>query len=278
MCATCWKRSIRHSDQPSPRQCPVESTLKQTRICGLRRFDRSAEDLFALQDEITNWIAKALKRRATSGRGSATGRAPRRALDCIRREAAPQLINRGRSPLWTKRSGGMSGRWSLDPPASTEAQTHLAAALAYRIQDFHAQKASSDADIERAGEAGSASYKCRSPRSARAHNSMAGGALLSVNTQRRFSEYRKRRSLSTATLLMRWLPCGSRARPISRPVDDAILVLQQCAIRLQPPVTPHSSIGISESARLICCNRRRRSGNPLARKGAQQWPGGMVCV
>ena len=90
-----------------------------------------------------------------------------------------------------------------------------------------------------------------SPRSARAHNSMADV----LRTQRKYteaiSEYEA--ALALDRNFVNALAAMGRCKTYIGPVDDAILA-QQCAIRLSP-VTPHSSIGISESARLICCNR-----------------------
>ena len=131
------------------------------------RFDRSVEDLFELQDEITNWIAKALNVEL------AVAEAARPvehldALDCILRGRA--VGAKSRSPAALDEAIGWYERALAFDPASSEAQAHLAGALAARVQDFVPE--SSDADIERA-ERLARQALMSSPRSARAHHSMA---------------------------------------------------------------------------------------------------------
>ena len=109
------------------------------------RFDRSVEDLFELQDEVTNLIARALNVEL------AVAEAARPvehlgALDCILRGRA--IAARSRSPAALDEVIGWYERALACDPASPEAQAHLAGALAGRVQDFVPE--SSDADLERA--------------------------------------------------------------------------------------------------------------------------------
>ena len=158
--------SIRHSDN----QVRVNAQLIHAETDShlwAERFDRSAEDLFALQDEITNWIAKALNVELPAAE-AARPVEHLDALDCILRGRA--AANKSRSLAALDEAIRWYERALVFDPASTEAQTHLAAALAYRIQDFVPE--SSDADIERAEKLARQAIMS-SPRSARAHNSMA---------------------------------------------------------------------------------------------------------
>jgi tetratricopeptide (TPR) repeat protein len=113
-------------------------------------------------------------------------------------------------------------------PASSEARTHLAAALAYRVQDFVPE--SSDADLERA-EGLARQALMSSPRSARAHASMAEV----LRTQRRYpeaiSEFEA--ALALDRNFANALAAMGRCKTYIGPVDDAILA-QQAAIRLSP--------------------------------------------
>ena len=159
------------------------------------RFDCSVDDLFALQDEVTNWIAKALNVEL------AVAEAARPvehldALDCILRGRAVAAKSRSAAVLdeaiaWYERA------LALDPASST-AQARLAIELAARVQDFVPE--SSDADIERA-ERLARQVLMSSPRSAQAHFSMAEVFVLNADTPRRFPNM-KRCSRSTATLLV----------------------------------------------------------------------------
>ena len=142
------------------------------------RFDSSVEDLFALQDEVTNWIAKALNVEL------AVAEAARPvehldALDCILRGRAARA--KSRSPAALNEAIGWYERALAFDPASPEAQARLAAALASRVQDFVPE--SSDADIERAEKLARQALMS-SPRSARAHYLDGGGASYSAQVRR----------------------------------------------------------------------------------------------
>ena len=168
------------------------------------------------------------------------------ALDCILRGRATAA--RSRSPAALDEAIGWYERALAFDPASSEAQAHLAGALASRVQDFVPE--SSDADIERA-ERLARQALMSSPRSARAHHSMAD----SVSYQRRYteaiSEYEA--ALALDRNFANALAALGRCKTYIGPVDDAILAQQkQSGSAL---VTRSSPIGISESARLICFNR-----------------------
>ena len=189
------------------------------------RFDSSVEDLFALQDEITNWIAKALNVEL------AVAEAARPvehldALDCILRGRA--VAAKSRSPAALDEAIGWYERALAFDPASPEAQARLAGALAARVQDFVPE--SSDADIERA-ERLARQALMSSPRSARAHLSMADV----LRTQRRYteaiSEYEAVLALDRNSADA--LAALGRCKTYIGPVDDAIFA-QQHAIRLSP--------------------------------------------
>ena len=189
------------------------------------RFDSSVEDLFALQDEITNWIAKALNVEL------AVAEAARPvehldALDCILRGRA--VAAKSRSPAALDEAIGWYERALAFDPASAEAQAHLADALASRVQDFVPE--SSDADIERA-ERLARQALMSSPRSAFAHFSMADV----LRTQRRYteaiSEYEA--VLALDRNFADALAALGRCKTYIGPVDDAISA-QQHAIRLSP--------------------------------------------
>jgi adenylate cyclase len=131
------------------------------------RFDSSVEDLFVLQDEITNWIARALNVEL------AVAEAARPvehldALDCILRGRA--VAAKSRSSAAMDEAIGWYERALAFDPASPEAQARLAIELTARVQDFVPE--SSDVDIERA-ERLARQALISSPRSARAHYSMA---------------------------------------------------------------------------------------------------------
>ena len=158
--------SIRHSDNRVRVNAQLIHAETDSHLWA-ERFDRSAEDLFALQDEITNWIAKALNVELPAAE-AARPVEHLDALDCILRGRA--AANKSRSLAALDEAIRWYERALVFDPASTEAQTHLAAALAYRIQDFVPE--SSDADIERAEKLARQAIMS-SPRSARAHNSMA---------------------------------------------------------------------------------------------------------
>ena len=159
--------SIRHSDN----QVRVNAQLIEAETDShlwAERFDRSAEDLFALQDEITNWIAKALNVELAAAE-AARPVEDLDALDCILRGRA--AVNKSRSLATLDEAIRWYERALAFDPASTEAQTQLAAALAYRIQDFVPE--SSDADIERAERLARQAYNVVAAQ--RPHASLDGG-------------------------------------------------------------------------------------------------------
>ena len=216
--------SIRHSDNRVRVNAQLIHAETDSHLWA-ERFDRSAEDLFALQDEITNWIAKALNVELPAAE-AARPVEHLDALDCILRGRA--AANKSRSLAALDEAIRWYERALVFDPASTEAQTHLAAALAYRIQDFVPE--SSDADIERAEKLARQAIMS-SPRSARAHNSMAEV----LRTQRKYteaiSEYEA--ALALDRNFVNALAAMGRCKTYIGPVDDAILA-QQCAIRLSP--------------------------------------------
>jgi len=110
------------------------------------RFDSSVEGLFTLQDEITNWIAKALNVELVAAE-AARPVEHLDALDCILRGRA--VSTKSRSPAALDEAIGWYERALALDPASPEAQARLAVALVSRDQDFVPEP--SDADIERAG-------------------------------------------------------------------------------------------------------------------------------
>ena len=124
--------SIRHSDNRVRVNAQLIHAETDSHLWA-ERFDRSAEDLFALQDEITNWIAKALNVELPAAE-AARPVEHLDALDCILRGRA--AANKSRSLAALDEAIRWYERALVFDPASTEAQTHLAAALAYRIQDF----------------------------------------------------------------------------------------------------------------------------------------------
>jgi adenylate cyclase len=189
------------------------------------RFDGPVEGLFELQDEITNWIAKAINVELAVAEAARPVEHPD-ALDCILRGRAAGV--RSRSPAAFDEAIRWYERALACDPTSSEAQAHLAAALAGRVQDFVPE--SSDADLERA-EGLARKALMTSPRSARAHHSM--GEVF--RTQRRYSEAI---SEFEATLALDRnfafaLAAMGRCKTYIGPVDDAI-VAQQKAIRLSP--------------------------------------------
>jgi TolB-like protein/Flp pilus assembly protein TadD len=189
------------------------------------RFDRAVEDVFALQDEITNWIARALNVEL------AVAEAARSvdhldAFDCILRGRAVRAKSRSRAAVdeaieWYERALGFD-------PASPEAQAHLAITLASRVQDFVPE--SSDADIERA-ERLARQALVSSPRSAWVHYSMAEV----LRTQRRYTEAiaQYEAVLALDRNFADALADLGRCKTYIGPADDAISA-QQRAIRLSP--------------------------------------------
>ncbi len=187
--------------------------------------DRALEDLFALQDEVTSRIARALSVEL------AVAEAARPvehldALDCILRGRA--VAAKPRSSPGVDEAIGWYERALTSDPASAEAQARLAVALVDRIQDFVPE--SSNTDIERAEKLARQALMS-SPRSTRAHYSMAEV----LRTQRRYteaiSEYEA--VLALDRNFADALADLGRCRTYTGPVDDAILA-QQHAIRLSP--------------------------------------------
>ena len=189
------------------------------------RFDSSVADVFALQDDITNWIAKALNVEL------AVAEAARPiehfdALDCILRGRA--IAARSRSPAALDEAIEWYERGLASDPDSSEAQAHLAGALASRVQDFVPESA--DVDLERA-ETLTRQALMSSPRSVRAHHSMAEV----FRTQRRYAEaiFEYETVLALDRNFANALAAVGRCKTYIGPVDDAILA-QQKAIRLSP--------------------------------------------
>ena len=216
--------SIRHSDNQVRVNAQLIDAETDSHLWA-ERFDRSAEDLFALQDEITNWIAKALNVELAAAE-AARPVEDLDALDCILRGRA--AANKSRSLATLDEAIRWYERALAFDPASTEAQTQLAAALAYRIQDFVPE--SSDADIERA-ERLARQALMSSPRSARTHHSMAEV----LRTQRRYAEAisQYEAALALDRNFVGALAAMGRCKTYIGPVDDAILA-QERAIRLSP--------------------------------------------
>src|SRR3954452_5293917 len=97
------------------------------------RFDGPVEGLFELQDEITNWIAKALNVELAVAEAARPVEHPD-AFDCILRGRA--IAARSRSPAALEEAIGWYERALACDPASSEAQACLAGALANRVQNF----------------------------------------------------------------------------------------------------------------------------------------------
>ena len=226
------------------------------------RFDCSVEDHFALQDEVTNWIAEALNVEL------AVAEAARPvehldALDCILRGRAVRA--KSRSPAALDKAIGWYERALAFDPASSEALALLAIALASRVQDFVPE--SSDTDIERA-ETLARQAVMSSPRSVSAHLSMAEV----LRTQRRYTEaiteYEAVLALDRNSADA--LAALGRCKTYIGPVDDAIPA-QQRAIRLSPRdprlFNWHFRIGEvhllqSRVDQAIECLEKARSGSP----------------
>jgi TolB-like protein/Tfp pilus assembly protein PilF len=188
-------------------------------------FDGPVEDLFELQDEITNWIAKALNVQLAVAEAARPVEHPD-ALDCILRGRA--VAAKSRSPATQDEAIGWYERALALDPASSEAQAHLAVALTARVQDFVPK--SWELDIERAEKLARQAWMS-SPLSARAHFSMAEV----LRAQRRYTEATT--EYETVLTLDRnfadALSALGRCKTYIGRVDDAILA-QQHAIRLSP--------------------------------------------
>jgi adenylate cyclase len=209
------------------------------------RFDGAAEDLFALQDEITTRIAKAL---AVELAVAEAARPVEHldALDCILRGRA--VAAKPRSAAGQDEAIGWYERALAFNPASAEAQAYLARALVSRVQDFVPE--SSDADIDRA-EGLARQALMSSQRSALTHTSMAEV----LRTQRRYAEaiYEYEAALALDRNSVTALANLGRCKTYIGLVDDAISA-QENAIRLSPR-DPIASIGIFVSAKLIYFSR-----------------------
>jgi TolB-like protein/class 3 adenylate cyclase/Flp pilus assembly protein TadD len=189
------------------------------------RFDNSVEDLFALQDEVTNRIAKALNVELAVAE-AARPIEHSDTLDCILRGRAGYA--KSRSPASQNEAIGWYERALTLDSASPQAQARLADALATRVQNFVPEAA--DADIERAEKLARQAVMS-SPRSAFAHYSLAE----TLRTQRRYvdaiSEYQA--ALGLDRNFADALADLGRCKTYTGPVDEAILA-QQHAIRLSP--------------------------------------------
>jgi TolB-like protein/class 3 adenylate cyclase/Flp pilus assembly protein TadD len=192
------------------------------------RFDRDADDLFTLQDEVTSRIAIALN-------VELTGREAARPAD---NPDAIDYILRGRASYWkppsreqrTETIGLFERALALDP-GSVEAQSSLANELASRVMDGWADSAG--ADIARAEEL-VASALATSPRKALAH--YAKGTVLRV--QGRFEEAIPEYETVIALGDRSWVYVYSlnflaRCEILTGSLAGAIPLLEQ-AIRLSP--------------------------------------------
>ena len=142
------------------------------------RLDRDMGDLFALQNEITSWIAVALGYELIAAEATRPTQDPN-ALDYIFRGRAERLKPNS-SKVLAEAISMFERALALDP-GSVEAQSLLANALANRIMDNMTDSAATD--ISRAEElAGQA--LAAAPRSALAH--FAKGEILTA--QERFGE------------------------------------------------------------------------------------------
>jgi adenylate cyclase len=192
------------------------------------RFDRDADDLLTLQDEVTSRIAMALN------------------LELIGREAArpadnPDAIDyilRGRASYWkppsreqrTETIGLFERALALDP-GSVEAQSSLANELASRVLDGWADTAA--ADIARAEEL-VASALATSPRNALAH--YAKGTVLRVHgrPEEAIPEYETIIALGDRSWVYVYsLNFLARCKILTGSLADAIPLAEQ-AIRLSP--------------------------------------------
>jgi TolB-like protein/class 3 adenylate cyclase/Tfp pilus assembly protein PilF len=189
------------------------------------RFDYAVEDLFALQDEVTSWIARALNLEL------AVAEAARPvehldALDCRLRGRAARA--KSRSPADLNEAIGWYERALALDPASPEGQARLADVLTSRVQDFVPE--SSDADINRADKLARQALMS-SPRSALAHYSMAEV----LRTQRRYTEaiFEYEMVLALNRNFADALADLGRCKTYIGPVDEAIAA-QQRAIQLSP--------------------------------------------
>jgi TolB-like protein/Flp pilus assembly protein TadD len=189
------------------------------------RFDGAVEDLFALQDEVTRRIARALNVELAAAE-AARPIEHLDALDCILRGRA--IMAKPLSAASVDEAIGWYERALAIDPASSEAQAHLASTLAGRVTDFVPE--SSDADLERAEKLARQAVMS-SPRSAHMHNALA----TVLRTQRRYteaiSEYEA--TLAIDRNFVTALAALGRCKTYIGPVDDAISAQQQ-AIRLSP--------------------------------------------
>jgi TolB-like protein/class 3 adenylate cyclase/cytochrome c-type biogenesis protein CcmH/NrfG len=189
------------------------------------RFDGAVEDLFALQDEVTRRIARALNVELAAAE-AARPIEHLDALDCILRGRA--IMAKPLSAAGVDEAIGWYERALTIDPASSEAQAHLASTLAGRVTDFVPE--SSDADLERAEKLARQAVMS-SPRNARMHNALA----TVLRTQRRYteaiSEYEA--TLAIDRNFVDALAALGRCKTYIGPVDDAISAQQQ-AIRLSP--------------------------------------------
>src|SRR5690242_9245247 len=204
------------------------------------RFDEAIDDLFALQDEITNKIAKALNIELVVAEAARPIEKPD-ALDCILRGRA--VAARSRSPAALEQAIGWYERALAYDPSSSEAQACLAGALANRIQNFVPE--SSDADLERAEQLARQAVLA-SPRSARAHTSLAEV----FRTQRKYAEAipEYQAALALDRNFVGALSALGRCKTYVGPVDEAIRAQEQ-AIRLSPrdPQLPNWYFRIGEA-------------------------------
>ena len=192
------------------------------------RFDRDADDLLTLQDEVTSRIAMTLNLELTSREAARLSDNP----DAI------DYILRGRASYWkppsreqrTETIGLFERALALDP-GSVEAQSSLANELAGRVLDGWADSA--EADIARAEEL-VASALATSPRNALAH--YAKGTVLRVQgrPEEAIPEYEMVIALGDRSWVYVYsLNFLARCKILTGSLADAIPLAEQ-AIRLSP--------------------------------------------
>jgi adenylate cyclase len=189
------------------------------------RFDRDAEDLFVLQNEITSRIAFALNRELIAAQAARPTEHPD-ALDYIFRGRAAMLKPPSRE-VYAEGIGLFEHALALDP-SSVEAQSRLASVLVGRVLD-HLTDAAAD-DIARAEElAGQA--LAASPHSHFAHYAKGQVLRAQLRPEEAIPEFETalafNRNWVSAIAFLGW------CKLYSGWLEDAISLVEQ-AIRLSP--------------------------------------------
>jgi TolB-like protein len=189
------------------------------------RFDYTASDLFALQDEVTNRIAITLNLELIGAAAARPTEHPE-ALDYILRGRATQF--KPNSPGLYAEAISLYERALVLDPESVEAQTQLAGALVGRVIDLMTDTAAPD--LARAEEVVGQALKAK-PRHAKAH--LFKGRVL--RAQNRWDEAVL--EFQTALTLDRnqiWaLHYLAQCKMLTGSIEEAI-ALEQQAIRLSP--------------------------------------------